>query len=73
MEKFRPDDKQGYICNKCGSSDVQQYDHEPATEEVYREVPDNHGDTHEKLVTVATEYYLDLECNQCGNRHFEAL
>lgn len=71
--KFKLDGDLGWVCESCGSSDVQDNSPDPNVEEVYQEVPSGFGDSVEKLVPVATEHYLDLTCNDCGEHEFEAL
>ncbi len=73
MKKFKLNDEMKWVCCSCGSSDVADRSPEPNIEEVYQEVPDGFGDVIEKLVPVATEHYLSLECNVCHATEFEAL
>lgn len=73
-DKFVLDDNSNWYCNQCQSKRVKDTEHQPATEQIFQEQYDeNCDDLIEKEVTVATEIYLDLECLNCGNKHFESL
>ncbi|CDT76671.1 hypothetical protein [Vibrio crassostreae] len=73
MEKFSLNDDMEWICNNCGSLDITDHSPEPATTEIYQEVPDGCGDLIEKLVPVITESYISLECKKCSTKEFDAV
>ncbi|MFA0464584.1 hypothetical protein AB4458_25930, partial [Vibrio sp. 10N.261.45.F1] len=66
-------DDMEWVCSNCGSLDIADHSPEPATTEIYQEVPDRDGDLIEKLVPVITESYISLECKKCHTKEFEAV
>ncbi|CAK2099012.1 conserved hypothetical protein [Vibrio crassostreae] len=72
MEQFSLNDDMEWVCCNCGSLGITDYSPKPETTEIYQEVPDGYGDLIEKLVPAITESYINLECNKCHAKEFEA-